>query len=57
MVAWKVTLYTPEYPEGRKVVIIANDITCSIGSFGPEEDLLFQRASELARKEVCTIIK
>ncbi len=29
--------------------MIANDITISIGSFGPKEDLLFLRASELAR--------
>ena len=51
MVAWKATLYTPEAPEGRKVIIIANDITVLIGSFGPEEDLLFMKASEKARKE------
>jgi len=51
MVAWKITLYTPEYPQGRSVVWIANDITCSNGSFGPKEDLLYQRASELARNE------
>ena len=30
--------------------MIANDITIAIGSFGPKEDLLFLRASELARK-------
>nr|CAB3219668.1 acetyl-CoA carboxylase-like [Phallusia mammillata] len=51
MVAWKMTLHTPEYPDGRKIICIANDITCNIGSFGPEEDLLYQRASELARQE------
>ena len=27
MVAWLVTLCTPEYPSGREIVIIANDIT------------------------------
>ena len=52
MVAWKMTLYSPEYPEGRYIVVIANDITCNIGSFGPEEDVLYQRASQLARREV-----
>ena len=52
MVAWKMTLYTPEYPAGRHIVCIANDITCNIGSFGPDEDILYQRASELARREV-----
>ena len=33
---------TPEYPNGRDVIIIANDITYKIGSFGTEEDLLFE---------------
>jgi acetyl-CoA carboxylase carboxyltransferase component len=44
------TLYTPEYPTGRDIIVIANDITYLIGSFGPGEDLVFLRASELARK-------
>jgi hypothetical protein len=35
---------------GREIIAIANDITIGIGSFGPKEDLLFLRASELARK-------
>ena len=30
-------------------MVIANDITVQIGSFGTKDDLLFQRASELAR--------
>ncbi|NXH84692.1 ACAC carboxylase, partial [Edolisoma coerulescens] len=51
MVAWKMTLRTPEYPEGRDIIVIGNDITYRIGSFGPQEDLLFLRASELARAE------
>lgn len=42
---------TPEYPAGRSVIVIANDITHQIGSFGPAEDHLFHLASELARKE------
>ena len=50
MVAWRMTLNTPEYPEGREIIVIANDITYLIGSFGPGEDLVFLRASELARK-------
>ncbi len=32
------------------MIVISNDITISIGSFGPHEDALFLRASELARK-------
>jgi acetyl-CoA carboxylase/biotin carboxylase 1 len=50
MIAWILTLFTPEYPEGRNVILIANDITFKAGSFGPEEDVLFKKASELARK-------
>ena len=42
MVAWKFTLKTPEFPEGRELIIIGNDITFKIGSFGPREDLLFK---------------
>uniref|UniRef100_A0A803VTR9 acetyl-CoA carboxylase n=1 Tax=Ficedula albicollis TaxID=59894 RepID=A0A803VTR9_FICAL len=51
MVAWKMTLKTPEYPEGRDIIVIGNDITYKIGSFGPQEDVLFLRASELARAQ------
>ena len=50
MVAWRVTILTPEYPEGREIIIIANDITNQIGSFGPDEDKLFQQASALSRE-------
>ena len=41
MVAWKMTLKTPEYPSGRSIIVIANDICHMIGSFGPNEDILF----------------
>lgn len=51
MVAWLMTLHTPEYPSGREVVLIANDITSFIGSFSIKEDLLFCLASELAREK------
>ncbi|TVY46680.1 Acetyl-CoA carboxylase [Lachnellula occidentalis] len=50
MVGWIVTARTPEYPRGRKFVIIANDITFKIGSFGPKEDQFFHKCTELARK-------
>nr|XP_023016054.1 acetyl-CoA carboxylase [Leptinotarsa decemlineata] len=49
MIAWKLTLHTPEYPEGRNIIVIANDITYVIGSFGPREDKVFYLASEMAR--------
>jgi acetyl-CoA carboxylase/biotin carboxylase 1 len=50
MVGWIVTAKTPEYPRGRRFIIIANDITHKIGSFGPKEDEFFHKCSELARK-------
>lgn len=50
MVAWIIELFTPECPSGRRVIVIGNDITHVIGSFGPAEDRLFYKASELARK-------
>lgn len=50
MVAWRLVLSTPEYPEGREMILIANDLTYLIGSFGPKEDLLFNKASILARE-------
>lgn len=51
MVAWKINAKTPEYPRGRQFVVIANDITFKIGSFGPQEDAFFNSVTELARKE------
>ncbi|ADV22983.1 Acetyl-CoA carboxylase, putative [Cryptococcus gattii WM276] len=50
MVAWVYTLKTPEYPQGRRVVVISNDITYQIGSFGPAEDEFFYKATQYARK-------
>ncbi|CAB1321598.1 unnamed protein product [Coregonus sp. 'balchen'] len=51
MVAFRMRMKTPEYPEGRDIIVICNDITYMIGSFGPQEDQLFLRASEMARAE------
>uniref|UniRef100_A0A667YY98 acetyl-CoA carboxylase n=1 Tax=Myripristis murdjan TaxID=586833 RepID=A0A667YY98_9TELE len=51
MVAFRMRMKTPEYPEGREIIVICNDITHMIGSFGPQEDELFLKASELARAE------
>ncbi|GMM33844.1 acetyl-CoA carboxylase [Saccharomycopsis crataegensis] len=50
MVAFKVSAKTPEFPKGRQFIIVANDITFKIGSFGPQEDLFFYKVTELARK-------
>ncbi len=43
-------LFTPEYPQGRPLIVIANDITYQMGSFGPTEDLVFLKASQFARR-------
>jgi acetyl-CoA carboxylase/biotin carboxylase 1 len=51
MVAWVFTLRTPEYPNGRKAIVIANDITYKIGSFGPVEDAFFFQATQYARRQ------
>lgn len=51
MIAWRCTLCTPEYPEGRDIVLIANDVTHKAGSFGVDEDILFQKASAYAREK------
>jgi len=49
MVAWKMTIRTPEYPEGRQIIVIANDMTHEAGSFGTKEDDLYAAASAMAR--------
>ena len=49
MVGWHATLKTPEYPEGRPLVIIANDCTVQSGSFGVKEDDFFYAVSKYAR--------
>ena len=50
MVGWMINARTPEYPKGRKFIVVANDITYKIGSFGPKEDQFFFKCTELARK-------
>jgi len=50
MVAWLVSMKSPEYTEGRDVVFIANDVTVQSGSFGVEEDDFYFKASEYARQ-------
>ncbi|XP_020292337.1 acetyl-CoA carboxylase isoform X2 [Pseudomyrmex gracilis] len=56
MVAWRLTLYTPECVSGRDVILIANDLTHIMGSFGMREDMVFCKASEKARKLGCARI-
>lgn len=49
--AWRYTMCTPEYPAGRNMMIIADDITVGAGAFGPAESKLFNAASKQARAE------
>ncbi|KAG1702523.1 hypothetical protein DVH05_009473 [Phytophthora capsici] len=51
MVAWPLPLYTPKFPDGREIIIIANGITFKVGPFGTREDTLFDLASMLARSK------
>uniref|UniRef100_A0A6Q2XZX5 acetyl-CoA carboxylase n=1 Tax=Esox lucius TaxID=8010 RepID=A0A6Q2XZX5_ESOLU len=37
-------------PPHNRIILISNDITHKIGSFGPQEDLLFLQASEMSRE-------
>ncbi|CAD6185016.1 unnamed protein product [Caenorhabditis auriculariae] len=50
MVAWILTLYIPEKPQGFQAVVISNDITVQSGSFATIEDDLYALASAYARK-------
>lgn len=52
MLAWICSMKTPQYPAGRDVVVIANDVTVQSGSFGVQEDEFFFKASEFARLKV-----
>jgi len=49
MIGFHTTLKTPEYPEGRPLVIVANDCTVMSGSFGVDEDEFFDKVSKYAR--------
>mmetsp|Transcript_29822 Transcript_29822/g.41220 ORF Transcript_29822/g.41220 Transcript_29822/m.41220 type:complete len:2214 (+) Transcript_29822:130-6771(+) len=48
MVGWECELFTPEAPEGRTIVVIANDVTVKSGSFGVQEDDFFAAVSRYA---------
>jgi len=50
MVAWHCVLKTPQYPQGREMVLVGNDCTFQGGSFGVEEDDFFNLASKYARE-------
>ncbi|KAF2291514.1 hypothetical protein GH714_025021 [Hevea brasiliensis] len=48
MVAWSMEMSTPEFPSGRTILIVANDVTFKAGSFGPREDAFFFAVTDLA---------
>jgi len=50
MVAFECEMKTPGLPQGRKMILIGNDVTIKAGSFGTVEDEVFQKASQLARE-------
>ncbi|KAI0495328.1 hypothetical protein KFK09_025478 [Dendrobium nobile] len=50
MIAWFMEMLTPEFPNGRKIIVVANDVTYQAGSFGPKEDAFFYGVTNLACK-------
>ncbi|KAJ9167051.1 hypothetical protein P3X46_021733 [Hevea brasiliensis] len=48
MVAWSMEMSSPEFPSGRTILIVANDVTFKAGSFGPREDAFFFAVTDLA---------
>lgn len=48
MVAWSLEMFTPEFPCGRTIFVITNDVTFKAGSFGPKEDAFFLAVTDLA---------
>jgi len=50
MVAWQCFMKTPEYPNGREIVLVGNDCTFMSGSFGVKEDDFYHAVSRYARK-------
>ena len=48
VVAWVLTLKTPEWPHGRQIVAVANDITFGAGAFGPKEHAVFRAVCDYA---------
>lgn len=56
MVAWRMEMFTPEFPSGRTILVIANDVTSRNGSFGPREDAFFQAVTDLACRQKLPLI-
>lgn len=56
MVAWRMEMFTPEFPSGRTILVIANDVTFRNGSFGPREDAFFKAVTDLACSQKLPLI-
>lgn len=56
MVAWRMEMSTPEFPNGRTILIVSNDVTFKAGSFGPREDAFFLAVTDLACSEKLPLI-
>eukprot|EP00899_Mesostigma_viride_P017896 jgi/Mesvir1/26107/Mv06825-RA.1 len=56
MVGWLWTLHTREYPEGRQLVVVANDVSVNQGSFGPQEDNFFRAVVEYGCKHKLPVV-
>eukprot|EP00798_Chlamydomonas_sp_ICE-L_P004930 gene4931-34701_t len=54
--AFYIIVKTPEVPQGRHAVLVANDITFQSGAFSPREDVVFRAAVELAQEEKLPLI-
>ncbi|KAL8058416.1 hypothetical protein ABFX02_03G016600 [Erythranthe guttata] len=56
MVAWRIEMSTPEFPSGRTIFVVSNDVTFKNGSFGPREDAFFQAVTNIACAEKLPLI-
>ncbi|KAL5714796.1 acetyl-coenzyme-A carboxylase [Ranunculus cassubicifolius] len=56
MIAWSMEMCTPEFPSGRTILVVANDVTFKAGSFGPKEDAFFLAVSNLACEKKLPLI-
>ncbi|KAL5075283.1 hypothetical protein RYX36_014267 [Vicia faba] len=55
MVAWLMEMCTPEFPSGRTILVVSNDVTFKAGSFGPREDAFFRaRQAQVERFSTIT---
>lgn len=56
MVAWCMEMSTPEFPGGRTILVVANDVTHNAGSFGTREDAFFASVTDLACQKKLPLI-